>query len=503
MAASKNAGSARKPNVVIFMMDTQGARNMSCYGYRRNTTPNIDRVASQGVLYENHFVTAPWTLPVHASLFTGRYQSGHGAGAQHEGLEPGLPQMGEVFTRAGYRTVSLCNNRWAYDNDNPLSPGCGFQEHIRYNDKSVEPVPPFVPSEHENERDKGSLKAVGLALQWVTTKGLDPDVPFLMFINCTEPHDPYLPPEPFRSQFLAEGVSFEQAVARKGGQALSTTGDRCLTFDDWTVQRSLYDGETACLDDRIGRLVRGLEKRGIFDQTVFIVTGDHGDVLGEQVRYAYHSQNGVWDRVCQTPLIIRYPAHFKAGLRCPELVQINDIFPTMMQICGVEDAQASASIQGRSLLAALQEPTRDFALIESQRAAHVMRRAWAEAVDPEGLDVRFANVWYKAARTKRHKYIWASNGQDMLFDVAADPDERWNIIKSKPDIARRLYAALEQKLMSMELRSYPDMFKPENENRHPPKVIRRLQAWGLYNTGISEPWDQRRQIEWEQKRAGQ
>ena len=72
-----------RPNIIIFMMDTQGARNMSCYGYHRKTTPNIDAIAAEGVLFENHFVTSPWTLPVHASIFTGRYESGHGAGAQH------------------------------------------------------------------------------------------------------------------------------------------------------------------------------------------------------------------------------------------------------------------------------------------------------------------------------------------------------------------------------------------------------------------------------------
>lgn len=95
---SKASAKPRRPNIVIFMMDTQGARNMSCYGYRLKTSPNIDRIAAEGALYLNHFVTSPWTLPAHASLFTGRYESGHGAGAQHEGLEPGLPQMGEVFT---------------------------------------------------------------------------------------------------------------------------------------------------------------------------------------------------------------------------------------------------------------------------------------------------------------------------------------------------------------------------------------------------------------------
>jgi len=491
----------KRPNIVIFMMDTQGSRNMSCYGYRRPTTPHIDQIAREGVLFENHFVTAPWTLPVHASLFTGRYESGHGAGAQHEGLEPGLPQMGEVFTKNGYQTVALCNNGWAYDGGSLWSAGTGF-EHIRYGSGQVKPVPPYIPSDNPDERDNGSLKAVGVAAKWIDDNAIGKKKPFLMYINCTEPHDPYLPPEPWRSRFLDEGVTYKQATARKGGQATSTIGDKCLTIDDWVLQRSLYDAETACLDDRIGKFAGELNQRGIYDDTVFIVTGDHGDVLGEQVHYSYHSQNGVWDGACKTPLVIRYPKRFRPGTRCKELAQINDVFPTLMEICGIKDRAANESIQGENLLAALKGPVREFALIEAQRAIHVMRRGWSEAEDADTLDVRFANVAYKAARTKRHKYVWASNGQDMLFDIVRDPDERWNIIERRPDVAKKLCKRLEARLMSMEQRHFVDMFKPTNVDRHPPKVIRRLQAWGLYQTGEVEAWDERTQTEWEAKRKG-
>ncbi|PIX38105.1 MAG: hypothetical protein COZ57_31315 [Armatimonadetes bacterium CG_4_8_14_3_um_filter_66_20] len=490
-----------RPNIVLFMMDTQGARNMHCYGYRRPTTPNIDQIAKEGCLFENHFVTAPWTLPVHASMFTGRYESGHGAGAQHEGLEPGLPQMGEVFTKNGYRTVALCNNGWAYDSGNPWSAGTGFEEHIRYGAGNVEAVAPYVPSDNPDERDNGSFKAVGVACKWIDDNVVRSrsKKPFLMFVNCTEPHDVYNPPEPWRSRFLPEGVTYEQALAAKGGQAVTTIGDKPLTIDDWIVQRALYDAETACLDHRIGCLAEELKQRGVYDDTIFIVTGDHGDDQGEHTHYSYHSQNGVYDSVCKTPLVIRYPKAFKPRTRCKELVQINDLLPTLMELCEIEDEEARASIQGESLLAALTGPTREFALIEAQRAIHVMRRGWTEAGTPADLDVRFANVWYKAARTKTHKYIWASNGADMLFDLKRDPDERWNLIEQKPQLASKLCKALEAKLISMEQRYYVDMFKPTNTRSHQPAVTRRLQAWGLYQTGTVAPYDPAEQVRWEQE----
>ena len=471
----------KRPNIIVFMMDTQGTFNMTCYGYRRPTTPHIDRLAREGTLFERHFVTSPWTLPVHASLFTGRYESGHGAGAQHEGLEPGLPSLPEVLTRSGYRTVGICNNGWAL-RDDAWNPGVGFEDHLRYG-----PNAPKDPAFHHDPalgNDSASLAMVGVAKEWIEKNVLGRSKPFFMFLNNTAPHDPYAPPEPFRSRFLSSDVTFEEAFARKGGQAVSTIGKRALTFQEWQWQRELYDGETACLDDRIGTFYGVLADMGILDDTLFIVTGDHGDSLGQHVGAAYHTQNAVYDAIVQTPLVCRLPGAFPRGKRCKELVQINDVFPTILEMLGIEDKRVHESMQGESLLAALKGPVRDFALVEAQTPIHPMRRAWQE--DPD-CDVRFMGAALKAARTKRYKYIWHAYGSDMLFDVVNDPDERWNLMDSKPEVARKLRRQMEAKLMSMEQRYYPDMFRPGNARDA--LAVRRLCAWGLFRPGIVPPWD--------------
>jgi len=465
------------------MMDTQGARNLSCYGYHRPTTPNIDRIAREGALFERHFVTSPWTLPVHASLFTGRYESGHGAGAQHEGLEPGLPSLPEVLTRNGYRTVALCNNSWAVADDE-WNPGRGFQQQIRYSQARWK-----VDTEYVHDpglgNDSGSLKAVGVAKRWIERhlrrKG---DQPFFMFINNAQPHDPYHPPDPFRSRFLPEGVTFEEAYDRRGNQVDSTIGNRALTFEEWQWQRALYDGETACLDHRIGLLFDFLCGAGLADDMLFIVTGDHGDSQGQHVNYSYHSQNGVYDAAVHTPLVARLPGIFPKRKRVRELVQIVDIFPMILDLLTLKEPEARESIQGASLLKSLKGPVRDIAVIEAQTPVHVLRRAWTN--DPD-CDPRWAFAALKAARTKRYKYVWHAYGHDMLFDVVNDPDERWNIIERKPQIARRLQKQLEAFLMSIEQRYYPDMFR--RGHAHDPRVVRRLCAWGLFRPGIVPRWD--------------
>jgi arylsulfatase A-like enzyme len=498
----KKSARRRKPNILIFMMDTQGTRNMSCYGYRLKTTPNIDKIAKEGAIFLNHFGTDAWTLPVHASMFTGRYVSGHGAGAQHEGLEPGLPQMGEVFTRNGYRSIAYSVNPWAYDGNSRISAGTGFQDYIEYDLPKYRAVPPYIPSKDPDKKDKGSFKVVGMAKDWIDRNIMGGNKPFIMFINCLEPHDPYKPPEPFRSQFKMSGVPYKKTINSLGGQKESTYGDRCQTIDEWMAERCLYDGSTACLDHRIGKLADELKARGIYDDTIFIVVGDHGDVQGEQVKYAYHAQCGVWDRVCQIPLIIRYPKVFKPGTRCKELVQITDLFPALMEMAGIKDKKAEKSIQGISLLKALKRPVREFALIEAQRGMHPIRGAMCSVTDDRtDFDPRYMNVWYKAARTKKYKYIWVSNGNDMLFDIKKDPDERWNIIADYPGTARKLRRMIEKQLMSMELRYYSDMFS--TPHRYNPFGLRRMAAWGFFQPlGVVPPWDPKVLPKWMKKGYG-
>jgi len=494
MAAAKKkrrSGINRRPNILMFMMDTQGAFNLSCYGYHRKTTPNYDAFAKEGVLFKNHFVTAPWTLPVHASISTGRYESGHGAGAQHEALEPGLPAMAGTLAKHGYNTAALCYNSWAAsaDEHNAME---GFQEIIPYNQPKYK-----VPKEYQFEGDepigdKNALKMVGMAKKWIEKNYINAKgrkKPFYLYMNNLLPHDPYHPPEPWRSQFMMEGVSYRKQLERRGNQVDSTIGTKALTFTEWQMQRGLYDASTACLDHRFGLLVQLLKDWGIYDDTLIIVIGDHGDSLGQHIHYSYHSQNGVYDAAVQTPLILRLPKVFSGGKRNDELVQCTDIYPMVLDLLKLKEPKARESIQGVSLLKALKGKTRDFALIEAQWPVHPMRRAWSfdETCDPR----RYGQA-LKAARTKRHKYIWSSFGTDMLFDLKNDPDERWNIIDRKPELARKMRQQIEDMLMNQEQRCFPDFVRPRGggSSSRDPYTIRRMKAWGLLRTpGVTPKWD--------------
>jgi len=482
MATTKmKSGGKHRPHIMILMMDTQGARNMSCYGYRKKTTPVIDGIAKEGALFLNHFTTTPWTYPAHSSLFTGRYESGHGCGAQHEALEPGLPSLPEILTRHGYRTAAFTNNSFAVSNFHG-NPGVGFEELYRYSDvmpthmgpgeRILDAVEPYIPPDDPDLQDKGAYKVTGLAKKWIEDNILGTKKRFFVFINYMEPHDPYTPPEPFRSQFLDPSFDYATAQKRHGGQFPTSFGKNPLSLQEFMALHCLYDASTACLDHRIGLLVDELRGMGILDDTLLIITGDHGDVLGEQAHYAFHAQHGLWDHVLKTPLVVRYPRGFKAGTKCRAFTQINDVFPTVLDLLGLEEAEARESIrgQGESLFDALRGPGREFALCEAQRPVHSLRSAWWN--DPE-CDVRWCNQSLKAARGKRYKYIWSSIGNDMLFDISKDPDERFNIIARRPDIAKKMFKKLEKKLLSFEQRYFPDTWSFRKYDRN---LARRMEA---------------------------
>jgi len=463
-----------KPNFLIFVMDVQGTRNMSCYGYRRKTTPNIDRIAEEGVLFENHFTPGVWTLPTHASLFTGKYVCGHGCGVGHEYLEPDFPTLAEVLNDHGYHTAGFTNNgMWVIDEDVGIARG--FKEYTIV--RHAKPVPPFTPQ--PGNPDKGSWKTVGLVRKWLDEHAQD-EKPFLLFINCTEPHMKYWPPNPFRRQFLLDGVDEEYAMKIPQDQFLGTAGKVVVSPDDWEIVKSLRDGETACLDHRMGLIFDYMRELGILDDTVLFILGDHGDTNGEHGLHTAHCQVAIWDTLLHTPLIVRGPNYFPSKTRIEHIVQTVDIFPTILEMAGIEDKKVWKEMQGKSLLSALDGPVREFAMAEVQKPTEpfvIIASRYA------GWDPRTFNYHLKCARTLKYKYIWSSNMRDELYNIVEDPYEQNNIISEKPEIAEELRKKLEDFLLSLDRKDYGDYFNVGRFRRAgaaiAPEILERLKAWGL------------------------
>jgi len=463
-----------KPNIMIFVMDTQRWKNMGCYGYDKGTTPNIDRIASEGVVFLHHYTPGVWTLPTHVSLFTGRYICCHRADINHEFLSGRFPTIAGVLNKVGYKTAGFSNNEWVMEWENGSV--TDFSEFYLMRDVDYKPrvKDPIVP---ETERDEGSLKTVSFVQDWLE-KNYDGSQPFFIFINCVEPHMRCWAAQPFRGRFLPEGVTDEEAAAIKQDSNAYVRGEFRLSNRDWEILRGLYDGETAILDHRMGMLFDWMRKKGILDETLLIIVSDHGDTVGEHENHMGHVPCMIWDTMLHTPLIIRHPHYFPGGAKIEHLVQTVDIFPTIMDILRLKDEQVRAGLQGVSILSALTDnPERRFAMSEVERPVQVIERWWR--VRPK-FDVRPFDKRWKAFRDEQYKYVWASDGRDELYDYKNDPDEQNNLIGEMPDKAEELRDKLEEFLLSLERHEYGDGMRHDPPYKTvDPRNYERMKAWGF------------------------
>jgi arylsulfatase A-like enzyme len=408
-----------RPNIILITLDTTRADHLSAYGYEKWTSPNFDRLAREGVFFRQAYSTAPWTLPAHASLFAGLYPASHGAHwtESESGIDLGrLPEavvtLAEILSEAGYATVGIiagggCSSDFALDQ--------GFQE---YNDLLVrffhEVFESFGLLRWLDERVslKGRLSALHIYLQrradqitrlasrWVE-RNYRGD-PFFMFLNYFDPHAPYEPPPRYLEPFK-EGV-------------LNEPGERSPLL-------SLYDGEIAHMDAFVGKFFLRLRKLGLYDESLIIVTGDHGEFFGEHDHWSHMHE--LYEEVVKVPLIIKYPSSQGRRGVVDHRVSLVDIVPTVLRELGLE---VPAAVQGIDL-----HDTGREVVAEVYRHKH-QEGGYAQREYARGL---------KALYRDSFKYIRDVDGASELYDLSRDPQEQSNVVH----LERGLANALEDELV--------------------------------------------------------
>jgi len=425
---SADRKSDRCPNILLIVMDATRARNLSCYGYHRPTTPNLDHFAKHSVIYELAISPAGWSLPSHASIFTGLYPSRHGAHDQHKYLSPHCPTMAELLCSYGYCTVAFCGNAYAgsatgldrgFEQFNTLRNPAGSLAEI--NRKMTVGVAAVL-----GQRDAGARytnQQVKSALYRLRANGR----PFFMFIHYNEPHAPYRPPRTY-NRYLPDGVSPKEARRINQDRWKYFVEPTLMDERDFEILTAMYDGEIAYLDFRIGQVLGWLEKLGILDNTMVIITSDHGENVGDHgmMGHAYC----LYDTLVHVPLIIHYPREMATTGRVAHQVQTLDLLPTILAMLGDTSSGAYRSLQGHDLLSSA---GRDFTIAEQM---HPDLTTFHKRFP--GADVSRFDRSLKMVRTDRCKYIWDSNGQHELYDLQVDPNETRNIIAERQDIAQDL-----------------------------------------------------------------
>jgi arylsulfatase A-like enzyme len=349
------------PNVLLIIWDTVRAANLGLYGYARPTTPELDKLAKGGATWSWAMAPAPWTLPSHCSMFTGLHPGEHSC--RWDDPLRGAPEtLATVFARAGWRTGGFVANPFYTTHETGLQAGFGVWEDFRLTPRQL-----FLSStlmQTAIARDlltgegwSGRTRAVRqlklrgdpkpLADRKLATHVTDEFLawqgrdgrPFFAVLNLFDAHDPYEPPEPWKTRF-------------------SPQPDRV----------ALYDGGIAFMDHELGRLLATLEERGVLENTVVVVTSDHGEMFGEH-ELGNHG-HALYMPLLHVPLVMRYPSRVPAGSRSDATVGLRDLAATLLDVAGIGPAPG---IEGQSFMttvgvAADTTPGRHLALAETEQS---------------------------------------------------------------------------------------------------------------------------------------
>jgi arylsulfatase A-like enzyme len=420
--ASARPVASQAPNIVLITMDTVRADHLSTYGYSRNTTPNLTAFAAGATLYRHTVAVSNMTLATHASMFTGLYAGVHGAHydppAYPSGhpLTPGIPTVAEMLAQRSYSTLAVVAN-YGY-----LSSFFGVDRGFQVYDVR-EPVPVTRDGTRLFLRN-GVRRLVGLGwssaefdrkarsaeeIDGAAVQLLREDRPrraFFLFLNYMDAHWPYLPPAPYDRMFPGKLRDFTDASYERLEQDLILSR-RDITPREKEHLISQYDGGIAYLDFELGRLFARLKELGLYDNSLIVVTADHGENLGD--RHLLDHGMALYHDEVNIPLIVKYPGQ-NAGRTVDELVSQIDIAPTILEAAAVACPLAFA---GRSLT----------------KPSDPERYLYSEAFPPDlpdNLAERFPTT-RRAIYHYHQKFIESTKGDRELYDLEVDPEERRNL----------------------------------------------------------------------------
>ncbi len=387
--------------LVVVSLDTVRRDHLPTYGYARATAPRLDALAHESVVFDNAFAQHTNTGPSHASMFTGLYPHVHGSVFNGSRLAEGHLTLAQLLARTGFRTAAFVSAA-------PMRSGItgldrGFE---RYDD------------DFEGGRRAGH-ETVRRALGWLDSLG--PDEAYFLFVHLYDAHGPYRPKGRYEHLFHSGDPGPVVANIPPYQRLEAATGEPLVHLNRY-VDR--YDALIRVTDDQLGELLDGLDAR----RTVVVVLADHGETLGERYRPLDHGGQ-VFDEQIRIPLILRAPGQ-PAGRR-DAFVETVDLLPTLIELLGVA-APADLEVQGRSLVPLLRDRGDDVPreVFSSARALSKRHRDRGYELEPSGQIHTL-----RGDRWKLVLYPGSERDYLELYDLAADPGERQNLVDREP--ARR------------------------------------------------------------------
>ncbi len=375
--------------VVLISIDTLRRDHVSVYGSRRKTTPGLENLASEAIVFDDAVSTSSWTLPAHASLFTSLYPSFHGAVNLHRGLSDNLLGLPDLLNRNGFFTQAMVTHLYL---SRQYGFGHGFDRHR------------YLP-------ETRAKQVTDRAIEFLKAKG---DEDFFLFLHYYDPHWHYDPPPPYDRTF---DPTYEGSASGVWWDFKNQTAE---TIDPRDLQhiKALYDGEILYTDRHLARLFRAMKQIGVFDKAVVVVTSDHGEEFLDHGHWEH--QKTLYEEQIRVPLLIKLPESKHRGRRIHEQVSLVDVAPTISEVIGLP---VPSSFQGRNLLRFLAGAPGGLASSE----------AWSET---EHTVDGSHKVSLRTGADGR-KLIFSLHERDEdalveLYDLDRDAQEGSNLIASSP-----------------------------------------------------------------------
>lgn len=340
------------PNIVIVVMDAVRADHLSVYGYSRPTTPNLEQLAARGVVFQNAFSTSDWTLPAHASLLSGLYPLEHGA--RIGTFELSVLRLPEVLLGHGYRTAAVSANLFWFTPEHGFGSGFIHFEGVFHSVEDMVSRTSFGRATVSFVKNRWGLRDIPgrrrgsevtrAALDWIDR---DSGKPFFLVMNYLDAHSPYRPPQPFRSKFSSKkepgGLLYGRILSQKPQ----------LTAEQLQDEIDAYDGAISYIDDQIGSFLGELRKRGLQDNTIVIVTSDHGELLGEHGLFTHRV--ALYYQGIHVPLFVSWPNQIPSGIQVSRPVSIAWLPSTLLDLAPFNQGHA---FPGPSLAEAWRDPAK-------------------------------------------------------------------------------------------------------------------------------------------------
>ena len=448
-----------KPNIILITMDTVRADNLSLYGYERDTTPNLKKLSEESVLYRNSISTSNMTLPSHASIFTGRYTRSHGAHhffttltpsddelawiakhSQVQSLSDKFNTLTEILSEKGYLTMAVVANGGYLGAHYNINQGFQFYDYrapvpflglflgkVRpfYLRQTIHTLSSHIISTPDHYKVSRNAEEINNEVFTLLDKVKKDDAKFFMFINYLDAHWPYSPPPPFDTLFPGKDETFNTALKFAEVEREVIMLERKLTDKERQHIVSQYDGGIAYEDFYIGKLIARLKKAGMFENTLIIITSDHGETFGRR-NFMQHG-NSVYQNEVKVPLLIKYPNSNQKTV-VEKYVSGVDLMPTVLDVLGYE---IPGDIQGVSLL----KP-------EGLNNRNIISESFGAR-----RNLRYHKRFYRIQRaifSDSMKFITSTSGTQELYDLSKDPEEKKNIYRSDDSTSEKLKAELNQ-----------------------------------------------------------